>query len=123
MDKLSGWQIVTVVGMLLGAVVGLVAMGQELGAVMSIGILIASGLGVNIATNLAQNSVNAEKLTQVKDLANGNNQALRDEIAAIRDQHAQERAELQRQLKESNDRAVQLAAMVLPQNAPEVPNG
>lgn len=123
MDRLSGWQIVTLLGMLLATIVGLVAMGQELGAIISVSVLIASALGVNIATNVAQNSLNSEKLGQVKDLANGNNQALREEIAAIRAQHADERAELLRQVQESNNRAVQLAAMIMPDKAQDVNHG
>jgi len=108
MKNLNGWQIVTMFGMILAAIVTLVAMGQEVGAIVTAGIVVASALGVPIV----QGAVNSEKMGQVKDLANGNLAAMRDQMATDRAAHALERAELYQQLQAANDKAVQLAAMV-----------
>jgi hypothetical protein len=95
-------------GMILAAIVTLVAMGQEVGAIVTAGIVVASALGVPIV----QGAVNSEKMGQVKDLANGNLAAMRDQMSTLILQHQVERAELHQQLQAANDKAVQLAAMV-----------
>ncbi len=114
MKNLNGWQVVALVGVLCATLVALVWRGQDIGAIVAAGVVVASALGLNVATSFAQNSVNSEKLGQVKDLANGNLQAMRDQLAAKEEQHAAERADMMRQIRDANDRAVQLAAMIPP---------
>lgn len=110
MKNLNGWQIVALVGLVLGAIVALVAMGQEIAAVSAVGIMVASALGVPIY----QQAVNGEKVGQVKELANGNLKRLQDQIADIYVQHAAERADWALQLQAANDKATALAAMLPP---------
>lgn len=122
MKNLNGWQVVALVAILCGTLIALVWQGQSVGAIVAAGVVVASALGINVATNLAQNSVNSEKLGQVKDLANGQNQTLQRQLETERAVHAGERAFLMNQVKEANDRAVQFAAMITPDKAPEVTN-
>lgn len=123
MKNLNGWQIVALVAILCATLVILVQQGQTVGAIVAAGVVVASALGLNVATSFAQNSVNSEKLTQVKDLANGNLAAAREQLETERAAHATERAALIAQLQEANNRSVQLAAMIPPQAAPEASNG
>lgn len=122
MKNLNGWQFVILVGMILGTLLGLMAMGQELAAVVGAGIAIATALGANVVQNVSATTTQREQLGQVKDLANGNLDALRIQISSERAQHALERAELNRQLQTANDRAIQLAALIPPTEV-GLPNG
>ena len=69
MKSLNGWQIVALVGLFLGTLVALVAMGQEIGALVAAAVAILAALGFNGA----QNAINLERTTEVRTLANGNN--------------------------------------------------
>lgn len=115
----NGWQIVTLVSVVLAAIVSLVAMGQELSALITTGLLVASALGVPIV----QGFVNNERVNQVKDLANGNLAAMREEMTHLNQQHAEElarrdaaaaleRLNFQQQLAASHEKHVMLAAML-----------
>lgn len=116
----NGWQVVTIIGLVLTAIVVLVALGQELSALITTCILVASALGVPIV----QGFVNSEKMNQNNALANGNLAALREQLNQVITQHSTERTEIQAQLQAANDRAVQLAAMISPDaKFPEAPHG
>lgn len=114
MDKLNGWHLVTLVAVLCATLVLLVWMGQELGAIASLGVLILGTLGFNAAQNYKNNAVSSEQLGQVKDLANGNNEALRTQMAFERAQAAMERQQMREQLDASHRTNVALAALVPP---------
>lgn len=114
MDKLNGWHLVALVFIGCTTLVLLVAMGEELGAVASVGLAILSVLGFSAAQNYKNNAVSSEQIGQVKELANGNNQALRDEMARRDAVHAQERALWAVQLQAAHDREVAFAAAVPP---------
>ena len=119
MKNLNGWQVVALVGILCATLVTLVWQGQSVGAIVAAGVVVASALGVNVATSFAQNSVNSEKLGQVKDLANGQNQALQRQLVDKDKMYTDLLAEKDRQLQAAHDRAVQLAAMIPPDKAME----
>lgn len=123
---LTGWQVVALVALLCGTIVGLVAMGQTLGAVAGVGIMILAALGFTGAQQL----VNGEKVSQVKDLANGNNKDLRDQIDKILASHADERQQadaraalerqqMQAQLTALQHQMVTLAVAVPPETKPD----
>lgn len=126
---LTGWQIVALVALLCGTIVGLVAMGQTLGAITGVGIMILAALGFTGA----QQFVNAEKVSQVKDLANGNNKELREQIEKILANHAEERRQaearaalerqqFQQQLTAVQQQTVAYAAAAPPDAKPELPS-
>ena len=114
MDKLNGWHLVTLVAILCTTLVLLVWMGQELGAIASLMVLILGTLGFSAAQNYKNNAVSSEQIGQVKELANGNNQALRDEMARRDEKHAEQIAGLLAQLESSHSREVAYAALVPP---------
>ena len=114
MDKLNGWHLVALVLILCTTLVLLVWMGQELGAIASVGVLILGTLGFNAAQNYKNNAVSSEQLGQVKELANGNNAALRDEIKRRDQAHAEQVSLLLDKLQASHDREVAYAALVPP---------
>lgn len=114
-DKLNGWQIVTLVAVILGAFITLVYMGQTLGAVVTAALAILGVLGYNTAQNKTNN-----------DLANGRLTALQDQLASLIRDHAEEmarkdtqaaleRATLQHQISEAHDKAAAYAAQVPPE--------
>lgn len=111
MDKLSGWNVVALVLIGCTTLVLLVALGQELGAIASLGVLILGTLGFSAAQNYKNNAVSSEQIGQVKDLANGNNEALRNQMAFERAQHALEREQLMTVIQASHNREVALAAL------------
>jgi hypothetical protein len=115
MDKLSGWHFVTLVAILCTTLVLLVALGQELGAIASLGVLILGALGFSAAQNYKNNAVSSEQLGQVKELANGNNEALRNQMALERTQAALERQQMREQLDAAHRINVTLAALVPPE--------
>lgn len=115
MDKLNGWHVVSLVFIMCTTLVLLVALGQELGAIASLGVMILSVLGFSAAQNYKNNAVSSEQLGQVKELANGNNAALREEMARRDEAHAAERAIWIAQLQAAHDREVAYAAMVSPE--------
>lgn len=114
MDKLNGWHVVSLAAILATTLVLLVALGQELGAIASLGVLILGALGFNAAQNYKNNAVSSEQLGQVKDLANGNNEALRNQMALERTQAALERQQMREQLDAAHRTNVALAALVPP---------
>lgn len=114
MDKLNGWHLVALVAILCATLVLLVWMGQELGAIASLGVLILGTLGFNAAQSYKNNAVSSEQLGQVKDLANGNNEALRNQMAFERTQAALERQQMREQLDAAHRTNVTLAALVPP---------
>lgn len=114
MDKLNGWHLVALVAIGCTTLVLLVWMGQELGAIASLGVLILGALGFSAAQNYKNNAVSVEQLGQVKDLANGNNEALRTQMAFERTQAALERQQMREQLDAAHRTNVALAALVPP---------
>lgn len=116
MKSLTGWQIVALVGLFLGALVVLVAMGQEIGAIVAGIVAILAVLGFNSA----QNAVNLERTGEVRSLANGTNEALRTQITTERDKHAEERAALLHQIQATNEKLAATAALVSPEQAAEL---
>lgn len=122
--------------MVLAAIVILVAMGQELSALITTGLLVASALGVPIV----QGFVNSERMGQVKELANGNLAAMREEMTRKDLQHAEEmtrkdqqhaqeltreraaasleRTSLQERLHEAHEARVALATLLPPEAKP-----
>lgn len=108
MKNLGGWQVVALVGILAAAFCVLVGLGQDVGALVAAGLLIAGALGVPIV----QGAVNAEKLNNNNALANGNLAALREQMERVISQHAEQMAEKDRQLQAANDKAVTLAALI-----------
>lgn len=113
-DKLNGWQIVTLVAIILGAFITLVYMGQTLGAVVTAALAILGVLGYNTAQGKTNN-----------DLANGRLTALQDQITTLIQDHAAdlarkdaqfalERSQMQLHIREANDKAAAYAAQVTP---------
>lgn len=114
-DKLNGWHIVFLVGMVLLTIVWLVHEGETLGVIVAAALAILSVLGYNTAQNQATNN-----------LANGNLAAQREQMAEMQRQHTEElirrdatasleRSQLQTHLKEANDKAAMYAAQVTPE--------
>jgi len=120
MDKLNGWHFVTLVAILCTTLVLLVALGQELGAIASLGVLILGALGFSAAQNYKNNAVSSEQLGQVKELANGNNEALRAQMALERAQAVLERQQMREQLDLAHRTNVTLAALIPPDS--KLPN-
>lgn len=114
MDKLNGWHVVSLVLILCTTLVLLVALGQQLGAIASLGVLILGALGFNAAQNYKNNAVSSEQIGQVKELANGNNEALRTQMAFERAQAALERQQMRQQLDAQHKVTIALAALVPP---------
>lgn len=113
----NGWQIVTLVGMVLAAIVVLVAMGQELSALITTGLLVASALGVPIV----QGFVNSEKMGQLKEQGNGTLTAKDKIIADLQAQLGLQSQEYMRQMAEAHNRATVLATLVPPDT--KIPDG
>lgn len=114
MDKLNGWHLVALVFILCTTLVLLVWMGEELGAIASLGVLILGALGFSAAQNYRNNAVSSEQLGQVKELANGNLAALRAEMARRDEAHAEQVAVLLGKLENSHNREVAFATMAPP---------
>lgn len=110
MRNLNGWQIVTLLGLLLAALVILVALGQEVSALVGAGLVVASALGVPIV----QGAVNAERVSQVKELANGNLTSARQAVDAAHAQAAAERAEAAKTIQAMQQQMLALAALIPP---------
>lgn len=113
-NPLNGWQVVTLVGMVLATMVALVWMGQTLGAIASVGVVILAALGYNVSQTAA-----------TKDLANGNLAAMRDQLAEKDKQYAEdmarkdnqmamERAVFQQTLAQAHAQTVSMAAALPP---------
>jgi hypothetical protein len=97
--QFNGWQVVTLVGMVLTAIVILVALHQDLSALITTGLLVASALGVPIV----QGFVNSERMGALKEQGNG--------TMAAKDQQI---SDLLKQLTAAHNQSVQLAAMIPP---------
>lgn len=122
--KLTGWQLIVLTGMLLAAPIILVQLGQELSAVVSVGLVIAAALGVPIAqgvVNYQRVSQVGAKVDKVETLANGNLTALREQLAEQQEQANQRLMALQlehnRTLAELHERMLALATLVPPGSA------
>ena len=116
MDKLNGWHLVALAFIACTTLVLLVWMGQEMGAIASLGLLILSALGFTAAQSYKNNAVSSEQLGQVKELANGNLEALRVELARKDAQMAMERTFYQTQLAQAHEKQVALATMLPPES-------
>lgn len=116
MKSLNGWQIVALVGLFLGTLVALVAMGQEIGALVAAAVAILAALGFNGA----QNAINLERTTEVRTLANGNNNELRKQLEEKEKRHNDQIAELMRQIQATNEKLAATAAYVAPEQASDV---
>lgn len=117
MKNLTGWQVVAVVGLFLSAFCILVALGQDVGALIAAGLVILGALGVPIY----QNAVNSEKINQGNMLANGNLKDLREQLTTVLNLHAEQLAEKDRLIQQAHEQAVQLATMVSPDT--KIPEG
>lgn len=114
MDKLNGWHLVALVFIGCTTLVLLVALGQELGAIASVGLMILSVLGFSAAQQYKNNAVSVQQLGEVKTQVNGNNEALRNQMAFERTQAALERQQMRDQLDAAHRTNVALAALVPP---------
>jgi hypothetical protein len=108
MKNLSGWQLVSLVGLLLAALVALVAMGQTVSALVAAGLVVASALGVPIY----QGAVNRERIEHGNALSNGNLDAMRKMVNDTLTQAAEERAEFARVTQQMQQQMVELAKQI-----------
>jgi hypothetical protein len=109
-DKVTGWQLVVLIGLFLATIVTLVAMGQQLSALVAAGLTIAVALGANVVQVAANQAGQGQKMDQLQKQSNGNTEALMREVTRARDELAQARHQ-----------AIALAALVPPDRALMVP--
>jgi len=82
MPKLNGWQLVALAALLLTAPIVLVALGQELTAVVAAGTAILSGIGVIIAQQYAA----GQRVARVEANTNGNLLSVQDDVRLLNKQ-------------------------------------
>jgi hypothetical protein len=121
LNKLTGWQIVTLVGLVLGTIIALVAMKQQLSAIVAAAIGVASLLGLNVVQVAAANAGNAEKMGQLKEQGNGNLAAANQRLTDAEERHALERQQLMDHNAALQKQVVGMAALVPPEKALLVP--
>ena len=114
-DKLNGWQIVTLVAVVLTAFIALVYMGQTLGAVVTAALAILGVLGYNTAQNKTNNDLANGRLTAMQEQISTLIKDHSEEIARKDSQFSLERATLQAHIREANDKAAMYAAMAPPE--------
>lgn len=80
-EKITGWQVVTLIGLILGTIVALVAMGQPLSGLVAAGVAIASILGVNVVQVAANQAGSGARLDKIDQQTNGTNAKLMQQVA------------------------------------------
>lgn len=113
-DKLTGTHIVILVGLVLGALIALVALGQEFGALIAGVVAILSLLGYNTAQNRTNNELANGRLTALQNQLTEKDRLHAEENARKDAQFAMERAGYQAHIKEANDKVAMYAAMAPP---------
>lgn len=88
-EKITGWQVVTLVGLILGTIVALVAMGQPLSGLVAAAVAVASILGVNVVQVAANQAGSGARLDKIDQQTNGTNQKLMQQVV---DSHRRETA-------------------------------
>jgi len=109
-DKITGWQLVVLIGLFLATIVALVAMGQQLSALVAAGITIAVALGANVVQVAASQAGQSQKMDQLTTQTNGNTAALMARLEAT-----------QQALIEAHGKLASVAALVPADKALLVP--